>query len=50
MRLKGLLPICTATLAGAMNVPTELLYAKLTSMVEGAKIVGKIAGTGTGKQ
>jgi len=40
--LKGLLLICVVTLASAMNAPTELLHAKLTSMVEGAKIVGKI--------
>jgi len=41
--LRGLLLICAASLAGAMNAPIGIFYAKLTSMVEGAKIVGKMA-------
>merc|ERR1719198_1804813 len=32
-----------STAAGAMNVPTEIVYAKLQSMVEGAKIAGAMA-------
>merc|ERR1712014_125336 len=32
-----------STAAGAMNVPTEIVYAKLKSMVDGAKIASKMA-------
>jgi len=48
--LKRLLLICTVTLAGAINVPIGFLHAKLMSMVEGAKIVGKTTDAETGKQ
>jgi 5-methyltetrahydropteroyltriglutamate--homocysteine methyltransferase len=33
-----------STAAGAMNVPTDIVYAKLQSMVKGAKIASEIAG------
>jgi len=32
-----------STAAGAMNVPTEIVYAKLASMVKGAKIAAQMA-------
>merc|ERR1712176_953185 len=32
-----------STAAGAMNVPTEIVYAKLQSMVKGARIAGEMA-------
>jgi len=32
-----------STAAGAMNVPTEIVYAKLQSMVKGAKLAGEMA-------
>nr|UKS50398.1 B12-independent methionine synthase 1 isoform 3 [Karenia brevis] len=32
-----------STAAGAMNVPTEIVYAKLKSMVEGAKLASQLA-------
>merc|ERR1712039_1068357 len=34
-----------STAAGAMNVPTEIVYAKLQSMVKGAQIAAEMAAT-----
>jgi hypothetical protein len=31
-----------STAAGAMNVPTDIVYAKLKSMVEGAKLASEL--------
>merc|ERR1712048_372846 len=39
-----------STAAGAMNVPTDIVYAKLKSMVEGAKLASQMAAKETDSQ